>query len=259
MQVSTSKIKTSVSFFVTLLITSISCYSQSITLTVAGNSGTIITNPASPISKQIEMFYSGLTAGDSIIIWSSVSGIQARNESISSSWFDVPRKVSSPGTYVNSMATYGFELTNINTTDSVIFNFRIPTTLSGSGLLFVAIKESGATTAIQRKNVSVINPTSIRRAYRWTGAIDSVWQTAGNWEPARNSVHDSDYLIFDNVNRQIVHVGYQGAQFTQTISKLLVTQNSNICFSNYTKNNGSAAKSTIKVSNIYSRFSNSSG
>ena len=252
MRVSTANGRYILSFLGALLFTSISGISQSITLSTAGNTGSIITNPVSPISKDVEVFYTGLTSGDSIIIWSSVSGLQARNVNVSSTWFDVPRKLVSAGTFVNGMATYGFELSNVNSTDSFKFNFRIPTTLSASGILFVAIKESGATTAIQRRNISVANPTVIRRSYKWTGAVDSVWQTAGNWEPSRSSVHDSDYLIFDNVDRQIVHVGYQGAQFTQTISKLLVTQNTNVCFSNYTKSNGSSAKSTIKISNLYS-------
>jgi hypothetical protein len=213
----------------------------------------MVTNPASPISKDVEIHYSGLASGDSVVIWADVTGVQGKNSSISSSWFTIPRKPTSPTSWSNGQGTYGFTVSNA--ADSLVFQFRFTSIPTSAVNIYVGIKRNGSTTLLNnRPSINFSNTNqfiAVRRSYKWTGAVDSVWQTAGNWEPTRTSVHDSDYLIFDNTNSQLVNIPYNGGKFTQTISKLLINRYSDVRFSNYTKSNGSLAKSTINVSGLY--------
>ncbi len=224
------------------------------TISAAQTWAKMITNPVSPISKDVEIHYSGLASGDSIVIWSDVAGVQGKNSSISSSWFTISRKPTLPSTWSNGQGTYGFRVSNA--ADSLVFQFRFTSIPTSAVNIYVGVKRSGSTTLLSNRPTINFSSSSvfaaIRRSYKWTGATDSVWQTASNWEPQRSSIHDSDYLIFDNTNRKLVNVPYNGGQFSETISKLLFTPFSDIRFSNYTKTNGSLAKSTLKVSSLYS-------
>ena len=215
----------------------------------------MILNPAGPISKDVEIHYSGLASGDSVVVWSDVTGLQGKYVGVSSSWFTIPRKSSSPSSFVNGQATYGFRVAN--SSDSLVFQFRFSSIPTGAVNIYVGIKRNGSSTLLGNKptiNFAGVNVfQSVRRSYKWTGAVDSIWQTAGNWEPTRSSTHDSDYIIFDNTNSQLVNVPYNAGQFTQTISKLLITPYTDVRFSNYTKSNGAQAKSTLKIQDLYNR------
>ncbi len=223
------------------------------TITPATSFAPMVTNPASPISKQVEIHYSGLTAGDSIVVWGNTTGIQGRNSTVSSSWFTIPRKSVSPTSWSNGQGTYGFGVPNA--ADSLVFQFRF-TTVPSTAQIYIGIKRSGSSTLLSNRptiNFGTNSIQSIRRSYKWTGAIDSIWQTAGNWEPSRNILHDSDYIVIDNTNPQLLNVPYNSGQFTETISKLFVSAYSDVRFSNYTKSNGLLAKSTLKISSLYSK------
>ncbi len=82
--------------------------------------------------------------------------------------------------------------------------------------------------------------------YSWTGAINSDWQNAGNWSPNRTSIFVTDVLQFANGGTySVTNVP------TQTIRKLLVSNNTNVTLQAVTTNtltiNGFAAVNNVSI------------
>jgi hypothetical protein len=139
--------------------------------------------------------------------------------------------------------------TQIGTGNYVVFsgtgNSVTVTGLSPSTTYHVAVYEFNASVENYLAPGATGNQTTTGTPFTWSGPVNGNWSTAGNWTPSRTSPATSDILVFNSA--AVVNLDYTSPQ---TISKLQVTNNSNVVFTTaavHTLNIGGGAGADLQI------------